>query len=640
MRMQRYRRKRRLNLRRLLVVLTVLCLAALLLLTIVRTGFFGLIGPAATATASADDQGGVAGDSGKAHSSSGDAEGLDAGTTDGANPGETVSSDPTPVPAATPRPTPDPVRDASTDTQFLKVDWQTPAVFDGENAWPDSAVRLEMQDGAYIDTWLLRNGQPATVEEAAAASNPISFGTGDAYAQIDGVLAFRGNNFRDDPTYGTRLVTQKKLEIVWTKSDGVVSGHGSTWPGSGWTGQPLLVHWPEATRQAMNIRDEFRSTDLVEVIYPVFDGNVYFLDLKTGEETRDPIESGFPFKGTAAVDPRGYPLLYAGQGLNENGNRIGEYKYHIYSLIDQTELHALYGIDSAAFRSWGAFDSSALFSAEADTLVACGENGLVNRIRLNSAYDPVAGTLSIAPQNTQYRYRASYTDELGIENSPAAYGEYIWFNDNGGTMQCLNINTMKPLWIRDTGDDTDSTTTLEKENENLWLYTANQVDKRHAEAGSTQVASNIRKMNAMTGEILWQVDIPCVYQFYINGGVLGTPLMGKNDISDIVIYTVCLTSSNDDGKMIALDKKTGNIVWERNLNVYSWCSPVAVLSDDGKTWGIFADRSGVMHLFDPKTGQDVDTLSLGGNVESSPAVYDDMIVVGSYAQKIFGIRIQ
>ena len=33
-------------------------------------------------------------------------------------------------------------------------------------------------------------------------------------------------------------------------------------------------------------------------------------------------------------------------------------------------------------------------------------------------------------------------------------------------------------------------------------------------------------------------------------------------------------------------------------------------------------------------------ISLGLNVESSPSAYNDMIVVGSYARKIFGIRIE
>lgn len=32
------------------------------------------------------------------------------------------------------------------------------------------------------------------------------------------------------------------------------------------------------------------------------DGNVYFLDLKTGEKTRDPLYLGYTFKGAGALD--------------------------------------------------------------------------------------------------------------------------------------------------------------------------------------------------------------------------------------------------------------------------------------------------------------------------------------------------
>ena len=42
-------------------------------------------------------------------------------------------------------------------------------------------------------------------------------------------------------------------------------------------------------------QDEYKSdSELVEVIYGTLDGNIYFLDARTGEYTRDPIELGFP----------------------------------------------------------------------------------------------------------------------------------------------------------------------------------------------------------------------------------------------------------------------------------------------------------------------------------------------------------
>lgn len=539
-----------------------------------------------------------------------------------ATPTPPITADPTPPPPANPA--------------ELKMSWETPAVFNGPNAFPDQKMTLKGTDGSTIDYWVLKGNKAITNYQA---TQPITFGKGDAYTKIEGVLTWRGNNYRTSPSFGSAAVSQKKLEIVWTKDVGAVSALNSYWPGSGWTGQPLIVHWPESTRKAMNFALDLKNKDLVEVIYPVFDGNIYFLDLATGKQTRKPISVGFTFKGTGLIDPRGYPILYCGQGLNENNGKYGDFNYHIFNLLNQTELYAIYGRDSMAFRKWGAWDSSGLVDAATDTFIECGEDGMVYLTKLNTQYDEAAGKLSITPQITRYRYHTSFTDELGIESSPAAYQNYLYFSDNGGVVQCLDLNTLKPVWIFNAHDDSDCTITIEDTGDKVSLYTANEVDKRSA-ASKKGENSNIRKLDARTGQLIWQYDVPCVYHYYINGGSLATPLVGKDDISDLIIFNVCLTTSASNGKMIALDKTSGKLVWERSLSAYSWSSPVPIKGSDGKTYAVFCDSAGNMHLFDPRTGKDLDVISLGKNVESSPAVYNDMIVVGSYAQKIFGIKIK
>jgi hypothetical protein len=76
------------------------------------------------------------------------------------------------------------------------------------------------------------------------------------------------------------------------------------------------------------------------VIYPILDGNIYFLDLETGKPTRDKIKLGFSVKGTGMVDPRGYPLFYTGMGLNENNGKYTDFKYRIYSLLTRKRYSA------------------------------------------------------------------------------------------------------------------------------------------------------------------------------------------------------------------------------------------------------------------------------------------------------------
>jgi len=47
-----------------------------------------------------------------------------------------------------------------------------------------------------------------------------------------------------------------------------------------------------------------------------------------------------------------------------------------------------------------------------------------------------------------------------------------------------------------------------------------------------------------------------------------------------------------------------------------------------------------MNLIEGKSGKILDKIPLGGNIEGSPAVYDNMIVVGTRGQQIYGIRIK
>lgn len=147
----------------------------------------------------------------------------------------------------------------------------------------------------------------------------IQFNVGEDYTDVDGIVTFRGNSFRDNPTYGYANMTNYKLNGKWSADTGSLASGDTVWTGSGWTGQPLMMKWPKEVKAHMNMTEKAKADDdLVEVIYACMDGNVYFLDLKTGEKTRDPLYLGYTFKGAGALDPRGYPIMYVGAGYNSN----------------------------------------------------------------------------------------------------------------------------------------------------------------------------------------------------------------------------------------------------------------------------------------------------------------------------------
>ncbi len=192
----------------------------------------------------------------------------------------------------------------------------------------------------------------------------ISFGSGKNYTDLEGIITFRGNNYREGSSYGTAVVDTAELEITWQVTTGSVersetAGPG-IWEGSGWTGQPLVVKWPEDVKQKMNIDVVKKAApDLVEVIYPCLDGKIYFLDLKDGSRTRRVIDTkGGAIKGTASIYPDGTPLLFVGQGdalPASQPRRSGEVPH--LQPGDQKLLHTFGTDDPVAYRkAWQAYD--------------------------------------------------------------------------------------------------------------------------------------------------------------------------------------------------------------------------------------------------------------------------------------------
>jgi len=257
-------------------------------------------------------------------------------------------------------------------------------------------------------------------------------------------------------------------------------------------------------------------------------------------------------------------------------------------------------------------------------------------IKLNTDYDPAQPAISIKPDIVKYRYVSPVNGRLGTENSIAAFKNFGYFADNSGTLQCVDLNTLSPVWIRNITDDTDSTMGIEDlGGNNVYIYIANEVDLQ-GENGY----SYVRKINALTGSLVWEKKYKCSYNADTNGGTLASPVIGKNEISNLVIFSIAKSYKKNGGKLIAFDKNTGDEVWVIDSDFYSWSSPVDVYTEDGKAYIIHCDSAGYMNLIEGKSGKILDKIPLGGNIEGSPAVYDNMIVVGTRGQQIYGIRIK
>ncbi len=561
-----------------------------------------------------------------------------------------LSSIPSDEPTATVEPTPTPAPSLSADLVPKAIEGKTdPATFQ---------FKTEIMVGDQkVDSY--------TRPEA------INFGSGDNYTELEGVTTFRGNNYRNLASWGTAEITEEQLKVINTKQNGAIG----TWGGVAWTGQPLVVKWPDDVRSKMtSLYDAFRNKEgFTEVIIATLDGNIYFEELETGEKTRDPIKVGAPIKGSPSIDPRGYPILYAGQGVGPTGGTTDDHMFfRAFSLIDGTLLHK-WGYDSAdpfAYRKWQAFDSSPLISAETDTLIQPGENGVIYTIKLNTSYDAAAGTVSMNPDPiVKYRYTSPMNTmresgsggRWGTEDSIVAWRNYIIFTDNAGVLQCVDINTMQPVYVNDLRNDSDVSMILEEDplNNTFYLYAACEYDDDVANAEPGRGTCYAYKINGLTGEILWEVPYSVdSSNTAVDGGILASPVFGRvgTSMEGLIIYNVTaeVKDNSTTSRLVALDKNTGSEVWSYDMDVTGWSpsSPTPVYTADGQGYIIQCDRNGDVALIkvNGQSCEEVYKLELKvkdsegkvleqNNFEATPVVYDNMIVVGSRSRNIFFIKI-
>jgi len=468
----------------------------------------------------------------------------------------------------------------------------------------------------------------------------IEFGSGSDYTSVEGIVTFRGNNYRNAPVYGTADIQEKKLEKAWTFSTGSLSYQDSTWTGSGWVGQPLIVKWPASVKKHMNMEDWAKEDDdLVEVIYATMDGNVYFFDLDSGKQTRDALNLGYSFKGAGALDPRGYPILYLGSGYNSYN---GTSHVFVISLIDFEILYEFGANDPFSYRgSLSFFDSSALVDEATDQLIYPGENGILYLIKLNSKWDADAGTISIDPGPVvKWRYESTRSSTasywLGMEDSAAIIGGHAIFADNGGNLMCLNLNTLELDWVQDTLDDTNCSPVVSVEDGHPYVYISTSF---HYGWRSTYEATiPVWKIDAENGEIVWQTDFTCYTEEGVSGGVQSTAALGTGTLDGYLYVTVAKTDTQNHGCLACLDVKTGEIVWQHDA-YYTWSSPVCVYDKDGTGYVLYCTYGTTLYMLDGLTGEEVDKFDLKGGVEASPAVYDNTLVVGTRKELIWGIRL-
>jgi outer membrane protein assembly factor BamB len=447
------------------------------------------------------------------------------------------------------------------------------------------------------------------------------------------IFYFRGSPQRNKPSRGIIPKGPKAVNLDWefkTGYDTTRTKYGLWGGGAGWTGQPLVIHWTKEQKKLLRIEDkEFIEDDnALEIIIGSLSGDIYFLNSQTGKPTRPHLSIGNPIKGTVSVDPRKNGLLYVGQGI-QHTERFGAY---VFDMFKGTEVHHINGVDQQSRRRWGAFDSNPLIDEKSGTVFWPAENGLIYKFSVEN--NKSVGRLA------KMRYQHPQLSRAGMESSMAVIDQFGFIADNSGTVMCIDLKTMAPIWNVSNQDDSDATIAVDTEtNGKHYLYTGSEVDL----IGPIGT-SYFRKLNATNGEEIWKVSRECrstpILEKTNSGGILSSPVIGKMKGSNLVY---CLFSRVDDqnrGEFVAIDKSTGKEAFSLILNHYSWSSPADVYDEEGNIYIFLTDVFGTIYLLDGITGKVLVKEKTKFLYESSPVVVNDHIFIASRGNTILSFKIK
>lgn len=451
----------------------------------------------------------------------------------------------------------------------------------------------------------------------------------NAYENKPGIFTFRGSPSRI-PTYCGHLTDDSiQIKVDWvftTRMDATATSMGVFEGGSGWTGQPLYVNWPDSILERFKSHSDSLCRNLhnQEIILASLCGDLYFIDFQTGEKSRPSYSVGNVMKGTPALNTDLNGHVYIGHGVQKDA----PFGTQVFDLFSHKMINT-FGRDPNAWRGWGGYDSSPV--QVGGFLFRPGENGTL--------YKYYVGDGGYALQSTLRYSTTTAKSSPGMESSMAVCRNYGYVGDNAGNILCINLNTLQPVWHYWNHDDTDASPIVEEEDGIPYVYTGCEVD-RQGNAGYSYFV----KLNGLTGELVWEDTIRCHKLHYgdntSDGGMYVTPLIGGGDCEGMIFSAFCIHTVRASGMFMAFDKNDGSVLYRTRLKHYCWSSPVAFYNDRNEMFVFVGDVIGNVYLIKGKTGEIVATAKIGSNFESSPIVVDNKIIVGSRGNKIFRLSLQ
>ena len=439
-----------------------------------------------------------------------------------------------------------------------------------------------------------------------------------------GLTTFRGNASRS--FYGEGPVPSDPVERWTFPSNGTKlcamsaetqTGPKKLWCGTGWTGQPNVVPWKGGPPQ---------------VRIGAFDDHYHFLDAGHRRAVVPRPRHGRPREGVRDHRRRRVPPLLRGLARQPAPRRRDG-----PAAADRAVAGGRTHVGAA--NHCGTTTGTARRSQIDDYLLEGGENSWFYVIRLHRGYGP-DGLVAVDPQIVATvpgwddaaparPHDPPPEPDVSIENSVAYRDGIVYFANSGGLVQgwdisdLLNGGTTPPkrvfrFW---TGDDTDALGRDRRRRLPLRRERVPALRRALAELGQLMKLDPRRPDDP----VVWSIPATEI-GFEGAGGSWSTPAL----YGDYVYFTTAA------GRVLEVERSTGRIVWEEQINAPTIASPVVV---DGTL--LQGDCSGHLYAWnvsDPTVPPPLEwDLNLGDCIESTPAVWHGWLYVGTREGFIYGI---
>ena len=358
-----------------------------------------------------------------------------------------------------------------------------------------------------------------------------------------------------------------------------------------------------------------------------YDGKYHFVDGRTGQPTRLDLVTRDLAKGSATSDPDGYPLYYGGS-TGQLPPRDRPRPHRPRGALGVERRHV--GVRTRAGTTIG----TGRRSWWATILLEGGENGWFYVIRLHRSYDE-QGLVQVHPEvvatiaGFDDQLLADLGDhEVSIESSVAFRDGVAYFANSGGLVQGWDISDLLDggseyhqvfrFW---TGDDTDATVVIDQQG---YLYVASEYQRFNER--SRQVGQ-LMKLDPRRADdpLVWSIAAREI-GFEGAGGSWSTPAL----YGDRVFFTTAA------GRVLEVDRVTGEILWEVHVSAPTIGSPVVI--DGVLIQGDCAGDLYAWNIADPSEPPGlIWKLDLNGCIESTPAVWHGWLYLGTREGYLFGL---